>query len=109
MQAMRCGVCDSVRAFAGEDMKRSTTEDYQLAADISAARGVKPETVDHPAHYNASPSGVEAIDVIEHLSFNVGNAMKYLWRAEHKGANLDDLRKAAWYVQREILRLEKQE
>lgn len=63
------------------------------------------EAVDHPRHYNASPSGVEAIDVIEHMSFNVGNAMKYLWRANEKGATVEDLRKAAWYVQREIEKL----
>jgi len=58
--------------------------------------------VDHPKHYNANPSGVECIDVVEHMSFNVGNAMKYLWRADEKGNAIEDLRKAAWYVQREI-------
>jgi len=60
------------------------------------------ERVNHPRHYNANPSGVECIDVVEHMSFNVGNAVKYLWRADHKGAPIEDLRKAAWYVQREI-------
>lgn len=67
------------------------------------------ERVDHPRHYNASPSGVEAIDVIEHLSFNVGTAMKYLWRAGLKtGESADtDLRKAIWYIERERKRLEK--
>lgn len=65
------------------------------------------DAVNHPKHYNANPSGVEAIVVIEHLSFNVGSAMKYLWRADHKGATLEDLKKAAWYVQREIERLSK--
>jgi hypothetical protein len=58
--------------------------------------------VNHPKHYNAHPSGVECITVVEHMSFNVGNAMKYLWRADEKGSALEDLRKAAWYVQREI-------
>lgn len=62
------------------------------------------EAVDHPDHYNANPSGVEAIDVIEHMSFNVGNAVKYLWRADHKGAPIEDLRKAEWYILREIKR-----
>lgn len=60
--------------------------------------------VDHPAHYNANPSGVECITVVEHLSFNVGNAVKYLWRADEKGRPLEDLEKAAWYVAREIAR-----
>jgi uncharacterized protein DUF3310 len=58
--------------------------------------------VNHPKHYNAHPSGIECIDVVEHMGFNVGNAVKYLWRADEKGQALEDLKKAAWYVQREI-------
>lgn len=65
------------------------------------------ETVNHPAHYNAHPSGVECIDVAEHMGFNLGNALKYIWRANEKGAPLEDLAKAAWYVQREIERRNK--
>lgn len=64
------------------------------------------EAVNHPDHYNDNPSGVECIDVVEHMSFNVGNAMKYLWRADHKGKTVEDLRKARWYIDREIKRLE---
>lgn len=64
------------------------------------------EKVNHPRHYNAHPSGVECITVVEHMSFNVGNAIKYLWRADHKNG-MEDLKKAAWYVQREIERLSK--
>ena len=64
------------------------------------------EEVDHPNHYNASPSGIEAIDVLEHMTFNIGNAMKYLWRCEEKMATLQDLKKALWYVEREIKRRE---
>lgn len=64
--------------------------------------GAAKEAVDHPPHYNAHPAGIECIDVVEHMSFNLGNAVKYLWRADEKGAPLEDLRKAAWYVQREI-------
>jgi hypothetical protein len=62
------------------------------------------ETVNHPKHYTSHPSGVECITVVEHMTFNVGNAMKYLWRADHKNG-VEDLKKAAWYVQREIERL----
>jgi hypothetical protein len=65
------------------------------------------DSVDHPAHYNSHPSGVEAIVVCEHMTFNVGNAVKYLWRAGLKGGAIEDLKKAAWYVAREIERLEK--
>jgi hypothetical protein len=62
------------------------------------------ETVNHPKHYVSHPSGVECITVVEHMTFNIGNAMKYLWRADHKNG-IEDLKKAAWYVQREIERL----
>jgi hypothetical protein len=65
------------------------------------------EAVNHHSHYNANPSGVECIDVIEHMSFNVGSAIKYLWRAGLKGEAVEDLRKAAWYANREIARLAK--
>lgn len=63
------------------------------------------DPVNHPAHYTSHPSGVECIDVTEHMSFNLGNAVKYIWRAGSKGSALEDLRKAAWYVEREIQRL----
>lgn len=66
-------------------------------------------SVNHPKHYNAHPSGVECIDIVEHFDFNVGNAMKYLWRAGHKNPDpLEDLKKAQWYVTREIERLSKE-
>lgn len=65
--------------------------------------------VDHPAHYNAHPAGVEAIDIIEHFPHNIGAAIKYLWRAGLKAgeASTKDLRKAAWYAEREVKRIEK--
>lgn len=62
------------------------------------------EMVDHPDHYNRHPAGVEVIDIIEELSFNVGNAIKYLMRAPHKGEEIRDYEKAVWYIQREIER-----
>ena len=66
--------------------------------------------VNHPTHYNSHPSGVEAIQITEWYGFNVGNAIKYLWRQGLKGdqrTQIEDLKKAAWYCQREIERLEK--
>ena len=62
------------------------------------------EKVNHPPHYNGHPSGIECITVVEHFNFNIGNAMKYLWRAGLKGDSKEDLEKAAWYVRREIER-----
>jgi len=66
----------------------------------------KSETINHPQHYNAHPSGVECIDVVEHMTFNLGNAVKYIWRANEKGKLIEDLKKARWYVDREIERLQ---
>lgn len=66
-----------------------------------------PDIVNHPPHYKNHPSGVECIVITEHMNFCVGNAIKYLWRADEKGKDLEDLRKAAWYVQREIERRER--
>lgn len=63
-----------------------------------------PDPVNHPAHYTSHPSGVECIQVTEHMGFNLGNAVKYIWRADEKGNALEDLKKAAWYVQRELER-----
>ena len=68
------------------------------------------DNVDHPTHYNAHPSGVECIDIVEHMTFNTGSAIKYLWRAglkEH-APTIEDLRKARWYIDREIERLDKE-
>lgn len=63
--------------------------------------------VDHPEHYNQHPTGVECIDIIEHFNFNVGVTIKHLWRAGLKGDALEDLQKAAWYLQREIKRVQR--
>lgn len=64
------------------------------------------EAVNHPAHYNNHPSGIECIEVVRHMSFNVGNAVKYLWRADHKHESpIEDLRKAQFYINDEIERL----
>lgn len=66
------------------------------------------DAVDHPRHYNSHPSGVEAIIICEHLTFNVGNAVKYLFRAGIKTPDpIEDLKKAAWYIARELWRLTK--
>lgn len=66
---------------------------------------IETEAVNSPPHYSASPSGVECIQITEHMNFNVGNAVKYLWRAGLKGKHLEDIQKARWYVDREIQRL----
>jgi hypothetical protein len=68
------------------------------------------EKVNNPRHYNSHPSGVECIDIIEHMTFNSGTALKYLWRAGLKPGEetLEDLKKALWYVGREIKKVSKE-
>lgn len=63
------------------------------------------DPVNHPKHYTSHPSGVECITVTEHMNFNLGNAMKYIWRAGDKGNMIEDLKKAQWYLTREIVRI----
>lgn len=92
------------------------------------------DNVNHPSHYNSHPSGVECITITEHMTFNVGNAVKYLWRAGLKDRpapidlanvpknitgvkqlmdaaamthikHIEDLNKARWYIDRELKRL----
>lgn len=62
------------------------------------------DPVNNPSHYTSHPSGVECIEIAEHFPFNIGNAIKYLWRAGLKGDAMEDLEKALWYVDREIHR-----
>lgn len=64
------------------------------------------DMVNHPPHYKQHPSGVECIQITEHMNFCLGNAVKYIWRAGEKGSKIEDLKKARWYLDREIERLE---
>lgn len=67
----------------------------------------KKEKIDHPPHYNEHPSGVECITIAEHMGFCLGNALKYIWRAGLKSKDpIEDLKKARWYIDQEIKRLE---
>jgi hypothetical protein len=63
---------------------------------------MQPDMVNHPPHYRGNGSGIECIDVAEHMSFVLGNALKYIWRYESRGSGEQDLRKAKWYLQRAL-------
>ena len=73
------------------------------------------DKVNRPSHYTGHPSGVECIDITEYYDFCVGNAIKYLWRAglkkedgvSDKEKEIEDLKKAAYYIDRKIKQLEK--
>ena len=73
----------------------------EIVADVNRAIA-QHDAVNHPAHYTAG--GIETIDFIEakQLGYNLGNVVKYITRADHKGNKLEDLRKAQWYLTREI-------
>jgi len=67
------------------------------------------DKVNHPPHYTNHPSGVECIQITEHMNFCLGNAMKYIWRADEKGNDIEDLKKAMWYIHREIKKRTKED
>jgi len=71
------------------------------------SNGQPDDAVNHPKHYTKHPSGVECIQITEHMGFNLGNAVKYVWRADLKNDALEDLKKARWYIDREIQKREK--
>lgn len=62
------------------------------------------DPVNKPRHYTEHPSGIECIQITEHMGFCLGNAVKYIWRADLKNDAIEDLRKAKWYLEREIAR-----
>lgn len=62
------------------------------------------DIVNHPPHYTKHPSGIECIQITEHMNFCLGNAVKYIWRSGLKNNAIEDLEKAKWYIEREILK-----
>lgn len=68
------------------------------------------DVVENPAHYCSHPANIECIQITEHMNFCIGNAIKYLWRSgiKNKDTKIEDLRKALWYINREINRLEQE-
>ena len=62
----------------------------------------KNDNIEHPKHYTSHPSGIECIQITRHMPFNLGNAVKYIWRADLKNDAIEDLEKAVWYLRDEI-------
>lgn len=106
--------------FDCEDIKDDDSKLYkkikemqQMIESLSLKKNQKEtnqDEVNHPSHYTSDPSGIECIQITRHRNFNIGNAIKYLWRAGLKDGNSDiqDLQKAVWYIQDEIERLQTQ-
>jgi len=76
--------------------------DGKLRAEEIAER--KKEAIKHPPHYTNHPSGVECIDIVKHFNYCLGNVIKYIWRADLKGKDIEDLQKAREYIDFEIQR-----
>lgn len=90
-------------------MPHGSSEEARAADAVRSNTPIK-EAVNHPAHYGGADNPYEAIKVIESwkLDFHLGNTVKYISRAGKKDELLQDLRKAAWYLQRRIILLEQQ-
>ena len=71
--------------------------------------GLHYDAVEHPKHYTSHPSGIECIQITEHMGFNLGNALKYVWRCDLKKDAIEDLKKAIWYIERELAKRTKGE
>jgi hypothetical protein len=84
----RCAICAELNGF-----HKISCERYLIDEN---------DSVNSPTHYASHPSGIECIQITEHMGFNLGNVFKYLWRADLKGSPINDLKKAAWYLNREI-------
>lgn len=92
----------------------STSTQLGLMARSLGEVASAPDLVNHPPHYTSDPSGVECIQITRHRNFNIGNAIKYLWRNGLKESGslaghakqIEDLKKAAFYINDEIKRLE---
>ena len=80
---------------------RKSREDRQVDEMLEA---LAHDPVNHPKHYPSHPSGIECIQVTEHMGFNLGNAVKYIWRADLKANAVEDLKKAKSYIDRELAR-----
>lgn len=87
-----------------EASQKNNEELFEASKGRTQKRTAKPKAdmVNHPPHYTSHPSGVECIQITEHMGFNLGNALKYLWRADLKHDAIEDLEKAVWYINREL-------
>lgn len=81
----------------GGDESLVVTEKQQLEIN---------DPINHPSHYTSHPSGVECITITRHMNFNLGNVIKYVWRAGLKNDELEDLKKARFYLDDEIKKRE---
>jgi len=93
-------------------LKKDNSLDFdgkdKIVIETLKTQFIQEEKINHPKHYTSHPSGVECIEITRHCNFNIGNAIKYLWRCGLKNNEIEDLKKASWYINDEIQKREKE-
>jgi hypothetical protein len=103
-----CGHSQAVHVGLQRECQATVPTHCQCKAWMHVVENVGThDPVAAPRHYLQHPAGIECIDVVEHMPFNLGNAIKYIWRSGKKGDIGEDLRKAIWYLERELKRVAK--
>ena len=102
----------NVHAWADYALRMASLNGHVEAVKILTDWGARqknqtpPDQISHPTHYTAHPSGIECIEVTQHMGFCLGSAMKYIWRADLKGDAIADLKKARQFIDFEITKRE---
>lgn len=91
--------------YLSSNEKVWTKEIIDMSSNLNQSPATINDPVNHPSHYTWHPSGIEVIQITEHMNFCLGNAIKYVLRSDHKKDQIQDLEKAVWYINREIERL----
>jgi hypothetical protein len=89
------------------NLKDLSREEWRQLNKELGIEELREDVVNHPPHYTSHPSNVECIQVTRHMGFNLGNVIKYVWRADLKGKAIEDLEKAQFYLADEIQRRKK--
>lgn len=100
MSTCHCGQPQVWHGYDQDSWTRNLCEHCDSVRCDAYPGACKPDAINHPDHYKWLP--VEAIEITEHFNFCMGNALKYIIRADHKGKPIEDLRKAVFYLNREI-------
>lgn len=106
-----CTTCEHKELYFGDAPCSNCWGDSDYPLWVPAHHIPTPEEdgvdiVNHPPHYTEHPSGVECITISQHMNFCLGNALKYIWRADlkHDDGGIEDLKKAEWYIKQELIR-----
>jgi hypothetical protein len=108
ISCLECPIEESCGTIRGDDYVHEATKWLAENTCSATTENTSNDPVNHPAHYAERVPNIEAIEVTQHFNFNRGNAIKYIWLAGSKGGldkEIDDLKKARWYIEKEIDRL----